>query len=173
MPLPDLASQLAHDHRDALYAFALTLSGDPAEASDLVQDTFERALRRLERLRPDTNARAWLCTILHHLFVDKWRSKAARPTHDPLDDHALTLAGPELEPPPAWADVGHDEIWGCVGRLEPALRQVYELFAADGLSYQQIATRLELPMNTVGTRLLRARKKLRECLSSHRKEDGR
>ena len=68
LALPDLASQLAREHRDALYAFALTLCGEPAEASDLVQDTFERALRRLDSLRPETNARAWLCTILHHLF---------------------------------------------------------------------------------------------------------
>ncbi len=173
MSRPALAAELASEHQTALYGFALRLSGDPSDAADLVQDTFERALRRLDGLSPGTNARAWLCTILHNLFVDRWRRQSAQPVHQALDERILELPQAEPEPLPAWVHLGPDQVWRAVGQLEEDLREAYLLHVADGLSYQEAGARLGIPASTVGTRLLRARRKLRELLGRPAAEEQR
>src|SRR5262245_19741588 len=99
MPVADTRT-LVRDHRPALEAFALKLSGSAPDAHDLVQDTFERALRNLGSLQPGTNERAWLFTILHNLFIDRCR----RGRRDPAAANVAELEVPasEPEPPPRW-----------------------------------------------------------------------
>jgi RNA polymerase sigma-70 factor (ECF subfamily) len=166
----DVLAEIARAHRGALYAFAVRLSRDEHEASDLVQDTLERALRRIETYSPETNARAWLFSILHNAFIDRCRRRSSEPKGPRAEE--IDLAAEEPSEPPRWTALGADDVAAAVARLAPDFREVYELHAIEGLAYQEIARRLGLPMNTVGTRLARARKKLRALLESQDEEEA-
>jgi RNA polymerase sigma-70 factor (ECF subfamily) len=152
----DLVSQLPH-----LRAFALRLCGRPDEADDLVQEAAERALR-WARAVPGRNAlRPWLRRVVHNLFIDGWRRRvreALEPGGDPdaLPAHAA-------EPEPRWTEIDPGALQAAVTALAPDFRAVYRLHA-EGRDYHAIARSLGLPINTVGTRLHRARKKLRALL---------
>jgi RNA polymerase sigma-70 factor (ECF subfamily) len=153
-----------------LRAVALRLCGNRADAQDLVQDVYERAFRRFEALRPDSNVRAWLTTILHNLFIDRCRAARRTPKVVPLTD-ALPQHEQEQQEPPAWATIPADQVREAIATLPREFRAVYELHAA-GRSYDEIAETLGLPKATVGTRLLRARRKLKTALLS-RTDAGR
>src|SRR5690606_40919027 len=79
-PAPARFGDEALPHLDLLYRVALRLTGDPAAAEDLVQDTMLKALRAWESFRPGSNARAWLVTILRNQFINTWRKRTRRPT---------------------------------------------------------------------------------------------
>jgi RNA polymerase sigma-70 factor (ECF subfamily) len=163
-PAIDLAA-LVREHRDALRGVALKLTrGHAAEADDLVQDTFERALARPDALAQARAVRAWLCTIMRHLHIDRLRQQAARPS-TPLPDD-LAAPAPVAEEPAPWAAITPEQVHAALAGLAPEFRQAYEL-AATGLPYPVIAERLGIPKNTVGTRVLRARRKLRQLLLGH------
>lgn len=151
----------AREHRPALYAFALKLCGRPDEANDLVQDTFERALRAEA---PPQSARAWLFSVLHHLFIDRYRKRVRGPQHANIDD--VDVAARDPEPPPAWTALSVEEVRAALDRLDVEFREAYRLHALDGLGYAEIAARLGVPVSTVGTRIMRARRKLRALLQA-------
>jgi RNA polymerase sigma-70 factor, ECF subfamily len=153
---------LAREHTPALTAFAMKLCGDASDARDLVQDTFERALRASASQQPRTNDRAWLFTILHHLFIDRYRRTSRGPRHTSIDD--VDIAAVEPPPPPAWAGVSVEEVKAALEELDPDFREVYQMHAIEGLGYAEIAARLGAPVSTVGTRIMRARRKLRALL---------
>jgi len=77
-------------HIDALYSFALKLARSHEDAEDLVSDTFLRALERWQQYRPGTNIRAWLFTILYHVFVSRQRRANARETVGLHDRHGVS-----------------------------------------------------------------------------------
>lgn len=167
-PLSASLETLARDQQPQLLAVAMRLCGHPSDATDLVQDTYERALGAAPRLSPGTNLAAYLVTVLHHLFIDRVRRRRVELPSDPA---LLESAAPESEPEPAprWLQVGDDELAAAISRLNDEFREVFALHAR-GLSYQEIAERLGIPRATVGTRLARARRKLRSLLGGDRKE---
>ena len=150
---------------DALCHSARKIMRDPADAEDLAHDTFERALRALDRFAPGTNMRAWLYTIMVRLARDRFRRKHARRSGD-VD--LEQLPAPAEDAPPDWCRVTADEVRAALDQLSPVLRQVFELHEFDHLQYAEIATRLEIPVNTVASRLRRARERLRELLLAAR-----
>jgi RNA polymerase sigma-70 factor (ECF subfamily) len=156
--------EIAQQHETVLYARAVRLLHSPPDAWDLVQDTFEHALRGYARFQPGTNLRVWLMTIMHHLFVDGCRKKAREPRGEPIDDDSMAGAEPDSSPPPAWATVTEQQLTDALAELESPFREVYQLRLLDHCSYDEIAERLLIPRSTVGTRLMRARKKLRQTL---------
>lgn len=160
---PPFEVQLA-EHHGTLLALARRLAATEAQALDLVQDTFVRALEKQSSFRPGTSLGAWMITILHHRFIDLCRRERARGTPRSIDDPGLELPAPEPEPPRAWSRLDESAVREAAERLPPEMREVYRLHAFEGLGYAEIATRLKIPQNTVGTRLLRARKKLRQIL---------
>lgn len=150
-------------HHGWLRGLALRLTRSPADASDLVQDTLERGLRAWGNVTPNTNVRAWLAVILNNLFIDRCRRGSAVAAPVSLDDRALHVAQPAREPEPAWAHLGEVDVRAALAQVQADFRDVYRLHL-DGLSYEAIATRLAIPRATVGTRLLRARRQLRDIL---------
>lgn len=149
-------------HKTILYARAMRLVRTPADAWDLVQDTFEHALRAYARLQPDSNLRVWLMTIMHHLFIDRCRRKAREPSAALIEEDQIP--SPEPNTAPAWASVSEEAVAAAVADLESPFREVYQLRLIDKCSYDEIAERLLIPRSTVGTRLMRARQKLRQTL---------
>jgi RNA polymerase sigma-70 factor, ECF subfamily len=155
-------SAIAHAvraHESILFATARRLCGNEADADDLVHDAYERALRGWDRYADRGNLKGWLLAIVHNLFIDRCR-KARREAHEPIDLHEIAV--PEPVAPPAWTDVTPEQVARAIAALADEFRQVYELHAK-GHSYDEIAAALAIPKATVGTRLLRARKKLKEA----------
>jgi RNA polymerase sigma-70 factor (ECF subfamily) len=145
-----------------LRGLARRMTGNDADAADLVQDCFERALRRADQLRDPQAARSWLISILRNAFLDRCRREALGKDHvEPPED----LPCPE-EPAgePAWAKLDLNDLRQAVEDLEPEFRTVYELREFQGKSYREIAGQTGTPPATVATRLHRARLKLRELL---------
>jgi RNA polymerase sigma-70 factor (ECF subfamily) len=160
-----------------VFNLALRFTGDRAEAEDITQESFLRAYRALPRSRVELPFRPWLLQIAVNLCRDWGRRK--RPLafsdlaagDDAADDDeapagAEALADPEPLPPEA-AEAGEqlERLRGAVMSLPPALRMIVTLRYNEGLSYEEIGRLLNLPPATVGTRLLRARRRLRAALA--------
>src|SRR5262249_24757084 len=139
-PAPEtrqLFEELVRVHDTALFATACKLCGNAADARDLVQDTFERALRGFDQFTPGTNGRAWLVSILHHRFIDLVRRRASGPRTESA--HELNLPADPPAPDPAWTAITPDQVRAAVARLSDEFRVVYELHALERRSYGEIA----------------------------------
>jgi RNA polymerase sigma-70 factor (ECF subfamily) len=174
---------VAHgDRLDALlpylHAMARKLTGNAHDASDLVQDALVRAIRAFPGLAAGSDLRPWLATIVRHLHVDRIRQLAREPLPIPLDEASevsLTLAHeqahePSHEPREHAPVELLDFLEEALGELPEEFRRVFVLHELEGRSYRDIADCLGIPMATVGTRLSRARLKLRGLLGKGAKE---
>jgi RNA polymerase sigma-70 factor (ECF subfamily) len=112
-----------------------------------------------------------MVTILHNLHIDRCRQRARMLPHVPCDD--VVIAMPEDREPPAWSAMTTDDVRRAAARLPDELREVYVQFALDGRSYVEIADALGIPKATVGTRLSRARARLKQLLTAELAERGR
>jgi RNA polymerase sigma-70 factor (ECF subfamily) len=152
------------EHLPDLYRQARRIFRDDNDAQDLIQDTCERAVRAFSQFRPGTNLRAWLYTIMVRRSQDLFRARRARPQTDFDPDQ---LAAPETSSEShesQWSQVSDQQFQEAVADLPKRFRQVFELHAVNHLPYQDIALRLDIPINTVASRLKRAREKLRKRL---------
>ena len=162
-PEAALVRDLARAYYDPLLRFATRLAGDPGEAADLVQDTFERALRHYDATASAANPRAWLYMILRNAFVDRCRRRVRTVSTDSFDLPDPTYER-EGDAAPRWAAVSPDQFRAALEALPAEFRTVYRLHAIEGRAYREIAESLGIPENTVGTRLARARQKLKALL---------
>lgn len=162
----------------ALYAFAYRLTGNAAEAEDLVQETYMKAWRFIDRYTEDTNAKAWLFRICQHAFINEWRKRKNQPYKVDYED--IVVYHNEDDPATQRftylnAESGNerlgDEITRAINALKPGFRAVLLLDLED-FSYEEIAALLELPIGTVRSRLHRARKILAKQLSQYGKDQG-
>ena len=144
---------------------ALRLERGVSDADDLVQDTIERALRSWGRFTPGTNLRSWLHTIMHNLFLDRCRVRNRRELPEDCAPPPVVQPVGEAEPLPPWERVSLMDIHDLSHSLQRPLQDAVELVFFAGLSYAEAAERLRIPRATVGTRLLRARRQLREMLN--------
>lgn len=146
----------------ALFARAMGLERSVQDARDLVQDTLERALRNFAQFQPGTNAKLWLFRIMYNLFVDRYRRRSHELSLEPLELHELPA--PEPDEPEGWEDTDPQRVSAAMEKLEPRFRVVIELHFGEKRSYRDIGQMLGIPTGTVGTRLLRARQKMRTLL---------
>ncbi|MEX3943552.1 sigma-70 family RNA polymerase sigma factor [Paraburkholderia sp. BR10937] len=144
-----------------LRRFARALTGDRAWADDLVQDTAERALTRVRAFRPDSNLKAWLLTILRHLYIDQLR----RGRHEIVVDEE-SAPWNTLEMPRGDVDsLTLRDVERALYRLPLEQREVLLLVCVEELSYQDVSSALNVPMGTVMSRLSRAREHMRTLLA--------
>jgi RNA polymerase sigma-70 factor (ECF subfamily) len=155
--------QIVRQHGRALLSRASRLTRRQFDACDLVQDTVERALSRPPPDGPVANIRSWLFVIMQNIYLDRCRA-AGRRRFVALSDDMMIQDSNELETIPAWRSVDLAEVHACLDRLDPRLREAYLLQVEQGLSLGAIAERLGTPVATVGTRLFRARRRLRALL---------
>jgi RNA polymerase sigma-70 factor (ECF subfamily) len=138
-----------------LRRYARALIGDDGEADDLIQDTLERGIARIEQWREGDNPRKWLFSILHNLHGDGLRRRSRRPLHVGLEN--VGAAQPE---PPADTGTGRD-LDKALQMLSREQREVVLLVGLEGLSYLEAAEVLQVPVGTVMSRLARGRERLR------------
>ena len=147
-----------------LRRLARQLAGNETDALDLVQDTFERALRKLPTRLAFPSIQSWLRVTLRNHYFDLCRARDRRVQVTLLD--AALCAPAELdEGEPSWRRVEPSELWRCVQLLNPLLREVFLLRNRDARSHADIARELSIPISTVGTRCHRAARHLRKMLN--------
>lgn len=171
--------QLAIEQMDAVYRMALQLARHPDEASDLVQETYLRAIRASSRFEERGGGiRSWLFTILHNVFYSRVDKKKRGPALVDEFFEADQTERPPDEAPPAWDLATLD--WDHVdGRLKKAIEALPEdqrepllLWGVGGMKYREIAEIMNVPIGTVMSRLHRARATLAKELEEFTREIG-
>ncbi len=168
-------SQVALDQIDALYGYALTLTRDRAEAEDLVQDTYLRAVRAWAQLQPNSNVKGWLFVILRNAWLNRIRHARSGPAFIEFDDEEASgscIDSRAADPYVLYLrKLEHEEIKNAIDSLPMLHREIIVLRDIEGFSYQEIASMLDCPAGTVMSRLGRARERLRQILG--RKQTGK
>ena len=150
----------------SLYNHAAWISGNHAEAEDLVQETLSKALRAFDSFEQGTNFKAWVFRILRNTFLTSRTGIAASRTVF-LEDHPVMLDAVDAEPTPEEHLIRLDNLAalnGALDQLQPALREVLLLCDVEELKYKDIALILDVPIGTVMSRISRARVTLRQLL---------
>jgi RNA polymerase sigma-70 factor (ECF subfamily) len=162
-----MREDLLREHGGILLRRAMLLRGNRSDAMDLVQDTWERAWSRYTSAVTDDKLLAWLLVIMRNLHVDGIRRHKARGdlVAQSVEIEGLPAPEPDTEPDPPWADLSVEEIRPSIDNLTPSMRAAFELHTFERRSYSEIARVLKIPTATVGTRLLRARRRLRSLVS--------
>lgn len=164
-PMRSLLRRLLAEEHGVLLARARKLCRNDQDARDLVQATAVRVLERSDRFTPGEHGRGWLATVLSNLFIDRCRRESRRRPVEALEPDQIAAPVDDDAPEPRWSRVTPAELRAALDRLDPPSRQVFELFELEQRSYIEIAERLGIAKNTVGTRLIRARAKLKKMLA--------
>ena len=151
---------LIDDHYESLYRYAYRLAGSAADAEDLTQEAFGRALSRLGQLRDPDRAKYWLFRILRNEYLHRARAERRHRTV-PLDAVG-DVPDDEPEPPPS---VDPAALQAALDELDEAFRTPLILFYFEEFSYRDIADQMDLPIGTVMSRLARAKAYLRRKLA--------
>ncbi len=169
--VPPTWEELVRDHSARVFRLAYRLTGNLHDAEDLTQDVFVRVFRSLHRFQPGT-FEGWLHRITTNLFLDGARRKQKIRFDGLADDSAERL--PSSWPNPSEqlsaADLDHD-VAAALAALAPEFRAAVVLCDIEGLSYDEIATVLDVKIGTVRSRIHRGRAQLRTALA-HRRPSG-
>jgi RNA polymerase sigma-70 factor (ECF subfamily) len=157
-----LLDKLARRHGPMLHTRAVRLTGSTAEGWDLLHDTYERAMRAQPQVQTEQQALGWLVTVMRNLYLDRLRARRRRPEL-PLERPEWVPSPPEEQDPP-WAALTMTDVLASLPSVAAPMRAVYQLHVLEGLSYAEIAKRLRVPPATVGTRLHRARARIKAAL---------
>jgi RNA polymerase sigma-70 factor (ECF subfamily) len=164
-------SQEALSYVDSLYGTALRLTRRPADAEDLVQDTYLKAFRSSGQFRRGTNLKAWLFTILHNTFRNMRRHDGRNPIDVDSEyvEQAPARAPNDFSPEELLTRASLDvDLKDALDALPEAFRQAVWLRDVEELTYAEIAEVLDIPIGTVMSRISRGRRALYERL--HRGE---
>jgi RNA polymerase sigma-70 factor (ECF subfamily) len=164
----------------SLYNLAFWLSRNAADAEDLVQETFLKALRGFESFQPDTNFKAWIFRILRNTYLTSRTGLAANRTVALEDELNEAGGAPPAHFPEAAIDRQTPEtnllrmsdraaLQAAMETLPPALLEVILLCDVEEMKYREIAATLEIPIGTVMSRIARARGTLRATLEAQQK----
>ncbi|MBF4613591.1 sigma-70 family RNA polymerase sigma factor [Curtobacterium sp. VKM Ac-1376] len=167
---------------DQLYGAAMRMTRNPADASDLVQETFVKAFAAFRQFKQGTNLKAWLYRILTNTFINTYRKNQRNPyqgTIDELED--WQLGGAEsvtqsISARSAEADaIDHlpsSAVKDALQAIPEDFRMAVYFADVEGFSYQEIADIMKTPVGTVMSRLHRGRRLLRGLLADHARETG-
>jgi len=168
---PDSAFALdALAYIDSLYGAALRLTANSADAEDLVQDTYLKAIRSSSQFVPGTNLKAWLFTIQHNTFLNRRRRAVKEPVaveSEEIERMAAAGAGaPETPEQLLLRETLDADLQAALDALPEAFRQAVWLRDVEEFTYAEIAAMLEVPIGTVMSRISRGRRLLYERLSA-------
>nr|MBS0038513.1 sigma-70 family RNA polymerase sigma factor [Saprospiraceae bacterium] len=166
-------------HVDALNTFAYHLTYDDEFAKDLVQETYLKAYRFIDKYQRGTNAKAWLFKILKNAYINHYRKKTKRPTkvdfediisYQDSDDAGSTKYFDLREE--IFENMMGDEVTVAINSLPVDFRTVILLCDIEGFTYDEISKIVDIPTGTVRSRLFRARNMLKEKLKEYAESLG-
>jgi RNA polymerase sigma-70 factor (ECF subfamily) len=166
---------------DQLYSAAMRMTRNPADAEDLVQESFAKAYAAFHQFKPGTNLKAWLYRILTNTFINSYRKKQREPQQSMSEDvedwqlaraasHSSSgLKSAEME---ALERLPDSDVKDALQQLPEDFRLAVYLADVEGYPYKDIAEIMDTPIGTVMSRLHRGRRQLREMLSGYARERG-
>jgi len=164
---------------DQLYGAAMRMTRNPADAEDLVQETYTKAFAAFRSFEQGTNLRAWLFRILRNTYINAYRkaqreplSTSADELSDPqlLEVDARSAGGARSAETEALERLGDTEIIEAMQALPEDFRTAVYLADVEGFSYKEIAEIMETPVGTVMSRVHRGRKSLRSLLAQYARD---
>ena len=176
-------TDVAMEFMPSLYSAALRMTRNPADAEDLVQETYLKAYRAYGTFKEGTNLKAWLYRILTNTYINSYRARRRRPEQTDLDEVEdlylyRRLGGLEAANAGRSAEeqvmehFTEGDVKAAVEALPEQFRMAVLLADVEGFSYKEIADILEVPIGTVMSRLHRGRKALQKTLLDFGKERG-
>lgn len=184
MDRSELFEKEALQHLDALYRTALRMTRNPADAEDLVQETYLRAYRYFDQFQAGTNIRAWLFKILTNTYINSYRKAAAEPRSTSLEDTEEFSLYHQMARDASSGSLGweveaqvldrfaEEDIREAIENLPPAFRMTVLLADVEGFSYKEIAEITGVSKGTVMSRLFRGRRLLQKALFERARAAG-
>jgi RNA polymerase sigma-70 factor (ECF subfamily) len=166
---------------DQLYAAALRMTRNPADAEDVVQETYAKAYSSFHQFTPGTNLKAWLYRILTNTYINSYRKKQRQPQisdGENIEDWQLaraeshTSSGLKSAEMVALENLPDSDVKEALQELAPDFRLAVFLADVEGFSYKEIAEIMGTPIGTVMSRLNRGRTQLRSLLADYAQQRG-
>ena len=166
-------------HIDALKTFAFHLTYNEEDANDLVQETYMKAYRFIDKYIEGTNAKAWLFKILKNAYINEYRKKSKQPTKVDFED-IVSYHDSDDKGNSSYLDLREeifenmmgDEVTNAINKLPIDFRTVILLCDVEGFTYEEISKIINVPIGTVRSRLFRARNMLKEKLKEYALSKG-
>ena len=159
---PELEREALGDHIDRLYRAAWALCGSREDAEDLVQETYTRVLSKKRMIGSREDTLPYLLAVLRNTYISSLRKRDRRPRTAPLEESEERLAAPAAVAP--LSVLAAREVFSAIAALPEDQRDALAAVDVAGLSYQEAADALEVPVGTIMSRLYRGRNRVAEAV---------